>query len=240
MAYVGGFFGNMSNYHSFGAMKFVPQMHPSIFMKILCAHPHFDKPEGSNLKQLVDMFKLIETEIFAYDKPYTQLNFPSDGGITAYFGRNITKDDLKLINEFLEENKIDVLNTRAFKHNETFFITVGCIEQGETKHIFKDKEFVVKKGEFAPYLSEMCAHLVEALKYVSNDTQRKMIEFYIESYNTGSIETHKDSQREWIRDKGPVVETNQGWIETYIDPSGGRAYYEAWVSIVDKEKSKKF
>lgn len=118
----------------------------------------------------MDLFNLIETEVHAYDKPYTQLNFPEDGGITSYFGRNITKDDLKLINDFLAEQKIDVLNTRAFKHNNIFYITVGCIEQGESAHIFKDREFVVKKGEFAPYLEEMNGYLEEALKYVANDT----------------------------------------------------------------------
>jgi len=86
----------------------------------------------------------------------------------------------------------------------------------------------------------MNEYLGEALKYVANDTQRKMLENYIESYQTGSIETHKNSQREWIRDKGPIVESNMGWIETYIDPENVRAYYEGWVAIVDKEKSKKF
>jgi len=67
-----------------------------------------------------------------------------------------------------------------------------------------------------------------------------MIELYIKHYNTGSIETHKDSQRKWIADKGPAVESNMGWIENYIDPENARAYYEGFVGIVDKELSKKF
>lgn len=67
-----------------------------------------------------------------------------------------------------------------------------------------------------------------------------MLQKYIEHYNSGNIETHKDSQRAWIADKKPVVETNMGWIETYIDPTNARAYFEGWVAIVDKEKSAKF
>jgi len=67
-----------------------------------------------------------------------------------------------------------------------------------------------------------------------------MIEKYIEHYQTGSIDTHKDSQRAWIADKKPAVESNMGWIETYIDPTNERAYFESWVAIVDKEKSAKF
>lgn len=67
-----------------------------------------------------------------------------------------------------------------------------------------------------------------------------MIQHYIDFYQTGDIDVHKDSQRKWIADKGPVVETNMGWIETYLDPSGMRAYFEGMVAVVDKEKSEKF
>jgi dipeptidyl-peptidase-3 len=105
---------------------------------------------------------------------------------------------------------------------------------------FKDKTFEVKFGEFSAYLTEMNEYLAKALPYVANDTQKVMLEKYIESYATGSIPAHKDSQRAWVKDKGPVVETNMGWIETYIDPENARAYYEGWVAIVDKEKSRKF
>ena len=67
-----------------------------------------------------------------------------------------------------------------------------------------------------------------------------MIDLYIKHFETGDINIHKDSQRAWIKDKGPSVECNLGWIETYIDPQNTRAYFEGWVAIVDKEKSIKF
>jgi dipeptidyl-peptidase-3 len=67
-----------------------------------------------------------------------------------------------------------------------------------------------------------------------------MIGDYIEHFRTGSIGAHKESQRKWVKDKGPVVETNIGWVESYVDPENKRALFEGMVSIVDKEKSKKF
>lgn len=133
------------------------------------------------------------------------------------------------------------MNTRTFKEDDgTIVLTVGSINKSSSNHEFKETKFRIDYGEFAPYLEEQNYYLEQAKNYVANDTQKKMIESYIKHYQTGSIDEHKESQRQWIRDKGPVVETNMGWIETYIDPENTRAYYEGWVSIVDKEKSKKF
>lgn len=77
----------------------------------------------------------VEKEVFAYDAPYTQINFPQEGGITAYFSRNMTKEDLELTKEFLQSAEavakgLDILNTRVFKKSETeFLLTVGSISE---------------------------------------------------------------------------------------------------------------
>lgn len=67
-----------------------------------------------------------------------------------------------------------------------------------------------------------------------------MVKKYVEHFRTGDMDAHRDSQRHWVKDKGPVVESNIGWIETYIDPTNERGYFEGWVAVVDKPKSEKF
>lgn len=46
-----------------------------------------------------------------------------------------------------------------------------------------------------------------------------MLQDYIEHFESGNIDKHIQSQIHWICDKGPVIETNIGFIETYQDPN---------------------
>jgi dipeptidyl-peptidase-3 len=154
----------------------------------------------------------------------------------------MVKADLDLVKEFLIDQNIDILNTRAFKEDGKYIITVGSISKSASKSDieFKGSKFDICYGEFAAYLEEANLYMKEALKYCANETQENMVKKYIEHFETGDIEAHKDSQRHWVKDLGPVVESNIGWVETYIDPEGSRAYFEGWVAIVDKVKSEKF
>lgn len=67
-----------------------------------------------------------------------------------------------------------------------------------------------------------------------------MVSAYVDHFEFGDVDQHKESQRHWIKDVGPVVESNIGFIETYLDPLGARAEFEGFVAVVDKVVSKKF
>ena len=92
----------------------------------------------------------------------------------------------------------------------------------------------VTAADFSGFMTKVVENLVEAEKYTANPNQKQMLQNYIEHFKYGDVNKHKDSQRNWIKDIGPVVETNIGFIETYLDPSGARAEFEGFVSIVDK------
>ena len=68
----------------------------------------------------------------------------------------------------------------------------------------------VQYGDFSGALTKVNAALVEAKKYAANATQERMIDGYIKSFETGSIQAHKDASTEWVKDVGPVVETYIG------------------------------
>ena len=245
-AYAAAFYQYMGDYHSFGSKKFMPEMNSTTFHNILIRHPLYNKKtqKGKQYKQIIDeIYPQVERELFSVDKPYTQLGYPEEHGNTAYFGQNMNKNDLILVKDFLDAQNVSVLNTRAFKPKDHhFIITVGSVDQAASKKNvqFKNATFDLQYGEFGNYLKEVNKNLAEAKKYAANEHQEKMIDLYIKHFQSGDINVHKDSQREWVKDKGPSVETNLGWVEKYVDPQNIRAMWSGWVAFNDKDRSKKF
>jgi len=99
-----------------------------------------------------------------------------------------------------------------------FGFTVASIKKREEIREFEGKRIKIQWGEFSSILSNLVKQLELVLPFCANENQRKMHELYIESYRTGPMEAHKDSQRQWIADKEPNVESNQGWIDDLYRP----------------------
>jgi len=105
-----------------------------------------------------------------------------------------------------------------------------------------EDEIVIEiiNGDYQEYLSDVIDYLENAYFYAENDVQKDMINAYVKHFAMGDINDHKLAQIHWVKDKGPSVETNIGFIESYRDPAGVRGTWEGFVAVVNKEISKKF
>ena len=54
-------------------------------------------------------------EVYAEEDPLGHIGFKEDNGVSSYYSSNVTKDDIKYIDDFCQREKISPLNTRLFK-----------------------------------------------------------------------------------------------------------------------------
>ncbi|KAG5512055.1 hypothetical protein GH5_08011 [Leishmania sp. Ghana 2012 LV757] len=223
-------YSNMGNYISFGDTKFIPSIPRETFAKIVASaegSPTVDAPLLDAIYDLGD------------DK--LTLDFPPKG-LTRYYSPNVTPEDAVVANDFLTSKKIDGVNTRVFKEGDgTLVIRVAAATEKAVPPVeFNGRAIAMYYGDYKEEMARVVAELRKARPYAENETEVRMLDHYIEHFLYGDVNAHKESQKEWVKDVGPTVETNIGFIESYRDPSGVRAEWEGFVAVVNKEQSKMY
>ena len=193
------------------------------------------------------IWELIEHEIYSENPPYYKIGFRDGDENSSYYSSNITKEDAKMINAFMTSKKISQLNTRLIKVDDVYEIKIASTKHkidNELSYLgeytYEGNKIRITKSDFSFAMDEVVKNLKLAKHYASNNTQKRMIDHYISNFITGEMDDHKNAMKEWITDLNPAIETNIGYIETYLDPLGVRAEYEGFVAIVNKEVSKLF
>lgn len=248
LQYCAQFLGNGGNYKSFGDSKFIPRCKESDVEKLAATSPEAEK-----------FYKATKGGIFsANHSALMHLGYPDEGHLTTYYPESpdVTKAELTAIANWMEKKGLLPENTRLLKKAGGVFEIL--IASGQTSvpseggDIGKDTEFKVEDGtlagktirlvygDHAREMAIIAKNISKAADNADNDTQRHMHLEYAKSFDTGSLEAFKDSQRHWIRDKGPDVECNIGFIETYRDPAGVRGEWEGFAAVVNKERTRAF
>ncbi|XP_072277429.1 dipeptidyl peptidase 3 isoform X1 [Pyxicephalus adspersus] len=252
LVYAAGFFANMGNYKSFGDAKFVPNVSKEKLEKLLRASDAFAKdPKGMDA-----LWKIAGKHMYSLEPRERQLGL-GDHGITTYFSGNCTMEDAELIQRFLDSKNISAYNTRLFKTQAEGARTkyevrlASVVKEGsadvssDISHLlgpfeFEGHEIIVTRGDYSALLLRVGENLEKAKGYASNDNQRKMLDEYGRSFQEGSIQAHKEGSKHWVQDKGPIVESYIGFIESYRDPFGSRGEFEGFVAVVNKLVSARF
>lgn len=242
MNYAAQFLGNLGNYKSFGDSKFVPRVEPRQF-----------KALATVSKETLTLYEKFKDSLYAgEDLGKLHLGYPSAGHVSTYYpdSPTITKEDITGVSDFLESKGLLPENTRIRKTNEGFEVLIAAAKSDPSsdERDLKDSSWTLDDGKkvslvFGDYSKEMATiahHIQEAKKYAANDNQREMMDEYYKSFTTGSLQAFKRSQKAWVLDKGPQVESDIGFIETYRDPHGIRGEWEGFVAMVNKERTQAF
>ncbi|XP_063801162.1 dipeptidyl peptidase 3 [Pseudophryne corroboree] len=252
LVYTAGFFANVGNYKSFGDTKFVPNIPKEKLEKLVRASEAFAKdPEG-----IEALWKMVETHMYSLEPRERQLGL-GDQGISTYFSANCTLEDAELIQRFLDTKNLSAYNTRLFKTQDEggrakYEVRLASVskegtaaDSSDLSHSlgpfdFEGHEILVTRGDYSPLLLRVRENLEKAKAYAANDNQRRMLEEYGRSFQEGSIQAHKEGSKHWVQDKGPIVESYIGFIESYRDPFGSRGEFEGFVAVVNKLVSARF
>nr|XP_033324389.1 dipeptidyl peptidase 3 isoform X1 [Megalopta genalis] len=246
LVYSCGIFSNSGNYKSFGDSKIIPNLPKEKFGTIVKASQAYK----DNSNSVEEIWNKIQDVTYGLGGKLKSLGL-GDKGVTTYFSANCTDKDAELVNEFMQQKKLESYNARCFKTNtsdnvNSYEIRLASVETDADPQItlpeedFKNSKFKITRGDYSKLLTAVVDNLQKATEYAANEIEKNMLNKYIEHFRTGSLQDHKDGSQFWIKDKGPVIETYIGFIETYRDPAGQRAEFEGFVAMVNKEMSAKF
>ncbi|KAL9693136.1 hypothetical protein quinque_012421 [Culex quinquefasciatus] len=243
--YACGFLANAGNYKGMGDSKIVPNLDEDKFELVVKSSAAYK----ANAEVIGALWERTRKPIYLLTERTKTLGL-CDQGITTYFSSNVTREDTELISEWMKENKFEAYICRTFKTVEegktVYNIKLASAEEGEKEGLtkgaveYKGCTFKITRGDYRELMQKVAEALTEANKHSANENQRQMIDSYVQSFTEGSLDAHKTGSRYWIKDKGPVIETYIGFIETYRDPVGQRGEFEGFVAMVNKEMSAKF
>jgi dipeptidyl-peptidase-3 len=191
---------NAGNYRSFGDSKFIPRLPNDAFERIVYA---------SQSEKALALWEKVKGNIYSiHPEEQLMLGYPADGHVSGYYSDNVSKKDIEFVQAFLDQKNISTLNTRMFKSEKggkTHFrvvIASSDIKEGE---LFEHEGHVIRiqYGDFSEAMKKIAENMKKAIPFAANEHQANMLKSYVESFESGSIEAHKESQRHWIRDVGP-------------------------------------
>ena len=230
MSYAAKFYSNFGNYTS-NKKKFFPSISLEDFETILNLSLNFN-----DTKSIWDIIKYI---IYDKSENVLNINLEEKNGKNCYYFGGIKEEQIKKTDQILKEKKnLSLLNTRLFMLNSSK--TVALIGSIEEKQETLDDETILLYGEYSSFLKKMSNYLEDAKKYTSKDQDKEIINDYINFFNTGELENHKESQKNWVKENSTSIDFNFGWNETVLDPIGVRGLFEGFVGIADNFGSQKY
>ncbi|OJJ41249.1 hypothetical protein ASPWEDRAFT_47868 [Aspergillus wentii DTO 134E9] len=233
LEYAVQFLGNCGNYKGFGDSKFIPRLPAAAFEALASTTAETKAAFEKASKTGGGIYETNEQSLM-------HLGYSEGGHMTTYYpdSPSITKDEITAIGDLMEKKGLPLENTRLRKTSSGDFELL--IASGVSSPPAQDRDLgETDSFELEGNLKGKTIRFKAGLN-AANDNQKRMLDSYAKSFGAGSIEAIKESQRIWVKDQKPALETNLGFVETYRDPHGVRGEWEGFVALVNLERTRSF
>ncbi|KAF9883975.1 hypothetical protein FE257_002416 [Aspergillus nanangensis] len=236
--YAAIFLSNVGNYFGSGDQKFLPGIPQESLEKLVSG--------SAGVTALLDKIKMldkIKTPMFQ-ELPNSLGPHGEFTQTTYYLGDDCLEsaEHIAAISQLMEGVGILPENTRLRKRNSGYDIVQASVVTDasicEETAATSGKAIHLVRGDYQRELNQINGYLQQAMKFTANPVQKQMLEQIEESFQTGDLSTYKASQRTWVGDKAPPVETVIGFVEPYRDPLGVRGEFEGNVGIPDPDETR--
>ncbi len=237
------FFKNLSVYlkrvwfssgihHHYGCEKFFPGVKESDLRAAVLCVPEKDLPlsDGQSAEQLCDeLFPVM------FDPAVMPMRVNQRDGddlvLTSacnYYAPGITQAEAE---EFYTQRKAP-LDPRPVMMGMNSRLVRG--DFGElTERVWR------VGGLYTQAIERIVENLEKARAYACTPEQEKVIDLLVDLYRTGSLRDFDNYSVHWLRDTGSLVDFTNYFTETYGDPLGMKASWEAIVNFKDLEATKR-
>ncbi len=218
-------------HHHYGEEKFLPGFSREFFKQTVLALDAGLVPvrEGQSVEAFIDEITPVMFDPTVLAKKVVQ--DPNVDVITAsannYYGEGVTQAEVE---NFYNKMK---------KPNDPTPISYGL-----NSRLVKENGVLIEKtwkvgGLYSQAIEKIVYWLELAQGVAENDQQKKVIADLIQYYKTGDLKTFDEYAIQWVHDLNSRIDFVNGFTETYGDPLGLKASWEANVNFKNLEATKR-
>ncbi len=221
-------------HHHYGCEKFLPEFTEQELRSALQAVPQSELPlQGQSLEQMCDeLFPVM----FNPNVMTMRVNQRDGDDLIAtsacnYYAPGITQAEAE---EFYAQRK---------PANDPRPIMMGMNSRLERNEYGLLTENVWRVGGlYSAPIERIVDNLLKARPFADTPEQQRVIDLLVEVYRTGDLRTFDDYSIHWLKDTESLVDFTNYFTESYGDPLGMKASWEAIVNFKDlaaTERTKK-
>ena len=210
-------------HHHYSNEKFQPEFSENYFRELVGAVPSLQH-EKENVLGLIPV--LFDKELYAL-----RVSQEQEGDMVVASANNYY--------EGVTQREVEQFYGSMLSPDDREPVSVGL----NSKLVKEDGKLTEKVwkvgGMYSPVIEKIVYWLEKAVETAENDRQKAVIEALVDYYRSGDLKEFDRYNILWVADTESFVDFVNGFIETYGDPMGYKASWEATVNFKNEEATRR-